>query len=535
VLAVVLASLAGSLALWDPLDIDDRAHVRRITRHAAEGARADLEAELRSLLGSQRLLARSWAESGGLTRDEWEKQAQLFFENHAGCLLVEWLDLRSGSRWTFTHVQATDTEAVASLARMVGANPAPAALTAALGPVLHLSDGRAAIRTLAPAHGSETAVGQFSAIFDLEVALEGMLSDHQELGYSISVHQGGQDVYRSPGARAHDEREWAEESALDVAGVDWTLRVWPGAALLADMRSSLPELALVLGGLLGALLAIATGLARTARRRSLDLGRARDEVERRVAERTAEIEHVNHMLRTEVQERTQAEQGLRNLSTRLLKLQDEERRHLARELHDSTTQILAAVGMGLERARRALNRGEIEDTKALVQEGSDLVGQVAREIRTLSFLLHPPVLDDLGLEYALVWYVKGFSKRSGIVVSVDVPSDIGRLPPELELTLYRTVQEGLANVHRHSGSRTASVTLLRDSRSTTLEISDRGCGLQASHDSEASPVAGMGVGIAGMRERVRQLGGAIDIRSDATGTTVHVVLPLTSDDARSAA
>jgi len=147
---------------------------------------------------------------------------------------------------------------------------------------------------------------------------------------------------------------------------------------------------------------------------------------------------------------------------------------------------------------------------------------VTQEIRTLSFLLHPPVLDDLGLEYALPWYVKGFSRRSGIAVSVDVPREMGRLPAEVELTLYRTIQEALANVRHHSGSRNASVALKRERDTIRLEIADSGRGF----DAAVGGAGALGVGIAGMRERARQLGGAMEIESGAGGTTIRVALPL---------
>ena len=526
-LAFALAALAGSFALWDPLAIDERAHVQRITRHAAEAARAGLEGELRSLLGAQTLLARSWAESGPLTHTEWEYEAKLFFENHPGCLIVEWLDFRSGVRRRRSRVGLgqQEADALASQAWPLATEQARAELEPTLGPLLLLPDGRAVLRAGAPAGHGESADGQLRAIFDLEATLRRSLSVHQRLGYSILVHEGEQVIFQSLDPESRDETKWGEESALRLAGIEWRLRIAPSQALLEDMRSPLPELALVLGGLLGVLGAFAAGRARNAHRNSIALKQARDEVARRVTDRTAELERVNRKLRAEVQERTNAEQSLRNLSTRLLKLQDEERRRIARELHDSTSQILAAVGVGLERARRSLQRGDVADAEGVLLENGDLVGQVTQEIRTLSFLLHPPVLDDLGLEYALPWYVKGFSRRSGIAVSVDVPREMGRLPAEVELTLYRTIQEALANVRHHSGSRNASVALKRERDTIRLEIADSGRGFDAGPDAMGGAGA-LGVGIAGMRERARQLGGAMEIESGAGGTTIRVALPL---------
>jgi signal transduction histidine kinase len=531
-LAVLLAALAGSFVLWDPLAVDERAHVQRITRHSAEAARAGVEGELRSLLGAQTLLARSWAESGPLTRDEWEYEARLFFDNHPGCLLVDWVDFRTGVRWRRSRegMSMPDADAIASRAFTAEGNLLQAELEPTLGPVLRLPSGRPALHARAPTGRGGVAHGQFRAVFDLDTTLRRSLSVHRELGYSIQLQEGDQVLFEALEPKSRDEMKWGEESPLRLAGIDWRLRVLPSPALLADMRSPLPELALVLGGLLGVLVAFAVGRARHAQRHSIALKQARDEVARRVAERTVELERVNRMLRAEVQERTNAEQSLRNLSTRLLKLQDDERRRIARELHDSTSQILAAVGVGLERARRSLQRSEVQEAEGVLLENADLVGQVTREIRTLSFLLHPPVLDDLGLEYALPWYVKGFCKRSGIAVSVDVPSEMGRLPAEVELTLYRTIQEALANVRHHSGSRNASVTLRRERDTMTLEIADSGHGFDVGLDAAGGEAGALGVGIAGMRERVRQLGGAMEISSGEGGTTIRVALPLKSNE-----
>ena len=533
-LIVLLVALAGSFVLWDPLDVDERAHIHRITRHAAEGVRADLDAELRSVLDAQAQLARSWAAGVGLTREQWEGEARLYLEHHPGCLLVEWRDGESGTHWQLNRAALSrqEAEALASQTRTPEGWPPRPGLALVLGPVFRLPDGRAAARTLVSTDRRSIRLGQLSAVWDLEPALAKMLSDHHELGYSVAVQEGEHVLYQSPAARAQQEPDWVEEAALRLAGVEWRLRVWPNAALLADMRSPLPELALVLGALLGALLAAAAGLVRAVQHRSLALARAKDEVECQVADRTAELRQVNQRLRAEVQERVEAEEALRQLSSRLLKLQDEERRHIARELHDSTTQILAAVGVGIERAGGLLRRDRNQEAHAVLQENTELVERVTREIRTLSFLLHPPVLDDLGLEYALPWYVEGFSRRSGIAVSLDLPECLGRLPGEVELTLYRTVQEGLANVHHHSGSRTASISLFRDRGSLTLEITDMGRGLAADSGADGAP---LGVGIAGMRERARQQGGSLEIRSSGSGTTVRMVLPLTSDEPASSA
>jgi len=218
----------------------------------------------------------------------------------------------------------------------------------------------------------------------------------------------------------------------------------------------------------------------------------------------------------DITERKAAEEALHKLSGRLLRLQDDERRRLARELHDSTAQLLVGLSINLSVVKESAGALEPRAQRALA-ESRTLVEQCLREIRTVSYLLHPPELDELGLESALASYVDGFVERSGIQVELDVAPDLGRLPQEAETTLFRIVQEALSNIHRHSASRTASIRLVRGQSGVTLEVNDAGCGMR----SDSTP----GVGIASMRERAQQLGGSLDIVSPNGGTTVRAVIP----------
>ncbi|MFZ0634889.1 MAG: PAS domain S-box protein [Candidatus Acidiferrales bacterium] len=221
-----------------------------------------------------------------------------------------------------------------------------------------------------------------------------------------------------------------------------------------------------------------------------------------------------------------AEEHLRHLSTQLLQSQDEERRRTAQFLHETTGQSLLLLKMNLARAAREShpNDAQLQD---LLNDSLDLVESSMQEIRTLSYVLHPPMLDEAGLASALRWYAKGFSERSGIYVHVEVADDFGRLPSEVEITLFRIVQEALTNVHRHSGSISATIRMERQSSLVILEVRDYGKGLAAKSAAEAGGNASLGVGIAGMRERVKQLGGVFSISSigDA-GMTVRATLPL---------
>ena len=243
-------------------------------------------------------------------------------------------------------------------------------------------------------------------------------------------------------------------------------------------------------------------VAESARR---ELTLINETLEKRVGERTAELKEAN--------------EGLRQLSTRLLQTQDDERKRIARGLHDSVGQLLAAIQMNngaIEKDRTKMSAAAL---RALT-ENRALVDQVMQSIRTISHLLHPPLLDELGIRSALAWYVEEFGRRSGIRVDLECGSSVGRFSPELETAIFRVVQESLGNVHRHSGSPTASLRLDVKDGQVILEVSDCGRGIPAEKIGHR-----VGVGIRGMRERVGQLGGTLEILSAGAGTTVRAAFP----------
>lgn len=251
-----------------------------------------------------------------------------------------------------------------------------------------------------------------------------------------------------------------------------------------------------------------------------ELRKAHDELETRVRERTAALEQANLALQSEISERKAAENEVQQLSRRVLRVQDEERRHLARELHDGAAQNLVAVILNL----RCLGQEAAYDRMqhARIEECVKLVEQCTNELRTISYLLHPPFLEQLGLTRTLISYIDGFSRRSGIEVSVRIDPELGRLAFDAELTLFRIVQEGLSNIHRHSRSRTAAILLARQGENVVLEVADQGNGMPAGAELT-------GVGIAGMRERVRILKGHFNITTAATGTILRAVLPSSTE------
>ena len=211
---------------------------------------------------------------------------------------------------------------------------------------------------------------------------------------------------------------------------------------------------------------------------------------------------------------------MRTLSVRLLELQDQERRKFSRELHDSLGQYLVGVKMNLAML------GESVPANALVAECLKLLDQAMTETRTISHLMHPPLLDETGFGSAAKWYVEGFAKRSGIQTGLDMPEDLGRLPSSLELALFRVLQESLTNVHRHSKSKKADVSLRLSEDKVVLRVREYGKGIPADVlDRFRRNSAHGGVGLAGMRERIHELGGQLEMDSDSRGTQVVATLP----------
>lgn len=264
-----------------------------------------------------------------------------------------------------------------------------------------------------------------------------------------------------------------------------------------------------------------TGVDITDQKRTEDnYRRMTESLDAEVRARTKELEEKNADLLK------QSEQ-VRDLSVRLIKMQDEERRHIARELHDSAGQTLAVLGIGLG---QLINKAEIiaPDLAREAHRIEELVQQLHREIRTTSYLLHPPLLDENGLVSALSWYVQGLSERSGLSIHLDMAENFGRLSGEMEVAIFRLVQETLTNIHRHSGSKSAAIRITREPDQVRIDVQDRGNGMSPERLAEIQ-TRGTGVGIRGMRERVRQFQGEMDIESGPSGTHILVTLPVSGE------
>jgi two-component system sensor histidine kinase UhpB len=240
-------------------------------------------------------------------------------------------------------------------------------------------------------------------------------------------------------------------------------------------------------------------------------------LERRVAERTRELATKNAEMETQTE-------IVQQLSVRLLQAGDEERRRIARDLHDSAGQTLTAVGLNLAAMEREAKE-VAPNVASTAAESRMLVKQLIEEIRTLSYLLHPPLLEESGLIGAISWLADGITKRSQIEVKLELAEEIGRLPEDLELAVFRIVQECLANVYRHSGSKSATIRLDRDSQELLLQVEDEGRGMSPQLLSTIQ-TSGSGVGLRGIQERIRPFSGSFDIQSDRHGTKIEVKFPL---------
>jgi len=231
------------------------------------------------------------------------------------------------------------------------------------------------------------------------------------------------------------------------------------------------------------------------------------------------------------------EESLRQLSARLLQLQDEERRHIARDLHDITGQKLALQSMALSALQTKQASHLDAEAQQALSESLVLNKEISAEIRALSYLLHPPLLDELGLSSAARWYATGFTKRTGIPIDVDVPQEMERLSPDAEVAIFRVLQESLTNVHRYANTPKARLRISSKADEIKVEIEDYGKGFQAARSkSPQESAARLGVGIQGMTERIRQLGGRLEITSSPKrGTLVTATIPLCASQVAPAA
>lgn len=310
-----------------------------------------------------------------------------------------------------------------------------------------------------------------------------------------------------------DQPPWSDFPIVVLTGGGVTTS-W--SETLVRSRAPLGNVTLLERPLRPATLLSAVQTALRARNRQYEI---RDQLhERKLAEDA--LRQAHDQLESLVEQRTAA---LRRLSARLLRVQDDERRRIARELHDSLGQFLTATKINLD----LLAQSGVQPSADRLRDAQQLLERAISDTRTLSHLLHPPLLDEAGLMSAARWYVEGFGQRSGIATKLDIPDNLPRLPSPIETALFRILQESLTNVHRHSGSRAVEVKLSADDRTASLTIRDYGKGIAPKLlERFQRNGTNVGVGLAGIRERIKELSGTLDIQSNPTGTLITVKIPI---------
>ena len=351
-----------------------------------------------------------------------------------------------------------------------------------------------------------------------------LLSRFQDLEDSISEDAGAaiitEEVLQNGAISALAQKLSAQPPWSDFAIIVLTGSGMSTASTESAVRSRAPlgNIALLERPLRPATQISAVRTALTARRRQYEV---RDHLRQRSAAEEA-LRRAHEALESLVEQRTAA---LRRLSVKLLRVQDEERRRIARELHDSLGQDLTAAKITLD----MLAQGSRLDSKHLC-DARVLVDRCISDTRTLSHLLHPPLLDEAGFLSAAKWYVDGFGQRSGISTKLDLPPHIDRLPRRTEVALFRILQEALTNVRRHSGSRAVHVWVTTDDLSVVLKVQDFGKGIPREVIDRSWKTGNVGVGLAGIRERLKELGGRLGIDSNIHGTVLKAMIPVAGSD-----
>ena len=329
----ILTSAFIAVAFWYPLQKAQRAHIQHITQFAAHSVKSDIADEIRSQFLAQIQLAQLYGLQGTISKKEWESYAGIFVTHHPGYLALLLTDQDFHSLMTFAlpesqpHVEQLLARDGTLRTMLQNDSRRRDAL---LSPAFILRNNELAHAVVAPIYHAGEHRGFLIAVFDDREVLEDALADQYGRGYGLALFENERLLYRLPNDYSEDEERWAQDAELSLPGIKWRIRVWPQAILLGKVEPRLPELALVTGAVLGMLFSTSLVFGWTAYLNSRELGRARDELEFRVQERTRELECLNKTLEGEIRERTMAEQSLRDLSGRLLHVRDEEQKRLAR-------------------------------------------------------------------------------------------------------------------------------------------------------------------------------------------------------------
>ena len=540
---ILILGLAATVITWRAIVAHEVEEIGWATQLAAEAIGTDLREDMEwQRIGLDRL-GLLW-DGADAKSSLWTSNAELYIEHRPGCVAVEWIDLKGERRTVFLKTRMTPLLAFNGMPK-AAMDLARETRNSVFSTTDALGDGTMQWAVVHPVYAKDELRGYVISFFDVAHSIDENLSDVRGLGFSFAVIFPTQKLEHALPETNREHEKWATTVAVPLAGVRWQLRVWPNPGTMMRIRSLLPLITLAVGSALSFLAFLTFYFAARIARSSADvaltnealqreiavregaeqeLRRARDELDQRVSARTAELATANVLLRQEIINHEHAEDSLRELTGRIFHLRDEEQRRLARELHDGATQTLIALATNLAMIRDAVPPDD-PNTKTLISDSVRLLQQCTEELRTISYLLHPPLLNELGLVSALHDFVEGFQARSGVQISLHLDPALQRFEQQLELTVYRVVQEALSNIRRHAQSQTAAISLEQHSGYLHLEIADAGRGIPVEVLSQNGSYLS-GVGIAGMRERVRLLRGRFDIQSNKAGTRIHVVLPI---------
>ena len=541
---ILLLGVAATAITWRAIVAHEVEEIGWATQLAAEAIRTDLREDMEwQRIGLDRL-GLLW-EGADAESSLWTSNAELYIEHRPGCVAVEWVGANGQRRAVFLKTRTTPLLAFNGLPKPA-MDLAKETRNSVFSSTDALGDGTMQWAVVHPVYAKDELRGYVISFFDVARSIDDNLADVRGLGFSFTVKFPTQNLEHAlPETNREHEQQWATAVDVPLAGVKWQLKVWPNPSTMLRIRSLLPLITLVVGTALTALAFLtfhfAAGTARSSARVALtnaalereiavregaekELRRARDELDERVSSRTAELATANVLLRQEINEHKRAEGSLREMTGRIFHLRDEEQRRMARELHDGATQTLIALTTNLALIRDSIPSDD-PGAQKLLSDSVRLLQQCTEELRTISYLLHPPLLNELGLVSALNDFVEGFQTRCGVQVSLRVDRELGRFDQQLELTVFRVVQEALSNIRRHAHSQTAAISLERNTNYLHLEIADSGRGIPSEVLSQTGSKM-VGVGITGMRERVRLLGGRFLIQSNETGTRIRVVLPI---------
>ncbi|HET9699185.1 MAG TPA: histidine kinase, partial [Terriglobales bacterium] len=404
-LIVAIVSLTATLVVFRALRNQERFQVERVVKLATYSIEADMVADMNLRIRGLADLARLWSISPIPKREEFDLRGTLYMSQVPGCIAVGWVDSSLSSDWSLPVGGDSIARQVVSGAdekTRMRLQSLAESRESLVGHSLILAHEERVLPVWTPVFAGKQFRGFLLGVFRVQPLLEDILSDHADLGYEVQVAEDKDPIFKL--TSAIPENRWAQEARVPLPGVDWHLRIWPGPKALPEM---LPlSQVVLLGGLIMCIqLTLTVYLA--------------------LRERSAALyaDQINRELTAENNERRRAEESLHVLSSRLLTLQDEERRHLARELHDSTAQILYGLVIKLKLLSQtvATESAVVHDS---IYESIELADQCQRDLRTMSYLLHPPSLDDLGLAPALRTLVNGFSERSGIQAVLDTPENL---------------------------------------------------------------------------------------------------------------